>query len=59
MIETVKGCPWCGTAPELLKSLHGGYVLKCANDSCPVQPQSQVFSRKDKLIEKWNKIGYA
>lgn len=50
----VKGCPWCGEIPKFYQTAHGNWWLECENYACPVQPMSQVFSRKDKLVRKWN-----
>lgn len=47
-------CPWCGEIPKLYQTTHGNWWLECENYACPVQPMSQVFSRKDKLVRKWN-----
>ena len=47
-------CPWCGEIPKFYQTQHGSWWLECENYACPVQPMSQVFSRKDKLVKKWN-----
>jgi len=52
--EEPRNCPWCGTKPKLYQTKHGMWWLECENYACPVQPMSQVFSRKDKLVRKWN-----
>lgn len=50
----IKPCPWCGEIPKFYQTAHGNWWLECENYACPVQPMSQVFSRKDKLVRKWN-----
>ncbi len=47
-------CPWCGEKVKFYQTPHGMWWLECENYACPVQPMSQVFSRKDKLVRKWN-----
>lgn len=50
----IMGCPWCGEIPKFYQTPHGYWWLECENYACPVQPMSQAFSRKDKLVRKWN-----
>lgn len=54
MAEKIKPCPWCGIVPGVYKTPYGGVYFECTNYACPVQPMSQVFSRKDKLVRRWN-----
>ena len=51
----IMGCPWCGEVPEMHTTRHGGFFLACDNYACPVQPWSQSFSTKEKLIRMWNR----
>lgn len=53
------GCPWCGEIPNEYKTPHGAYYLECENYACPVQPQSQAFRTREKLIRRWNDWGNA
>lgn len=50
----ISPCPWCGEKPIEYTTQFGGHYLECENYACPVQPQSQVFRTREKLIEHWN-----
>lgn len=56
-MEEIKPCPWCGEIPKLYQTEYGNWWLECENYACPVQPMSQVFRRKEKLVRKWNERG--
>jgi hypothetical protein len=50
------GCPWCGTKPELHRSLsyQVQHSLGCSNDRCFFQPSASDWDLESLVVE-WNK----
>lgn len=59
---SLKPCPFCGADPDMVKFEHsedaGGrcrsWYVECANDSCGVNPVTDVRGSRESAAELWN-----
>lgn len=60
--QGLKPCPFCGADPDMVKFEHaeepGGrsrsWYVECANDSCGVNPVTDVRGSRESAAELWN-----
>lgn len=48
-------CPWC-LEPIKLKTVNTGFVIKCDNKKCHIQPYTYASSSINEVIRWWNEI---